>query len=334
MAHAIADWRLTLDGEDISSRFRPRLSSLILTDKREAEADELQIVLTDEDGRLALPRTGAILVLALGWKIPPPGLQAGLVEKGSFKVDKVGWSGAPDQVFFSAKSCDFTGDLRVRRSQSWHATTLGAVLGEIAARQGLALAIDPGLAGRAVPLVEQSRESDAALFARLGREHDAVATIKAGRLIFSPKGKSATAAGGVALPRFELTRRQGDQARYERAERDTYSGVEAAWHDRDGAAQRKVTAGAAGNAKRLRRTYASESSARRAAEAEWAKAQREGATFNYTTAWGRPDLCAEQRGTLRGFKTEIDAGEWLINMATHTLGDAGLGTVLALETAP
>ena len=48
----IADWRVTLDGKDLSDRLRPRLVSLSLSEKRGDEADQLDIVLSDADGML------------------------------------------------------------------------------------------------------------------------------------------------------------------------------------------------------------------------------------------------------------------------------------------
>ena len=43
-----------------------------------------------------------------------------------------------------------------------------------------------------------------------------------------------------------------DQHHYTLADRDTYSGVRAYWHDKAGANRKSVLAGDSGNAKRLR----------------------------------------------------------------------------------
>src|SRR3546814_16978457 len=62
----IADWRVTLDGNDLTDRLRPRLVSLSLSEKRGDEADQLDIVLDDSDGMLAIPTEGAVLRVQLG----------------------------------------------------------------------------------------------------------------------------------------------------------------------------------------------------------------------------------------------------------------------------
>jgi phage protein U len=71
MTHAltnIPDWRVTLDGTDLTERMRPRLVSLAISEKRGDEADQLDIVLDDADGLLAIPPEGARLLVMLGWK--------------------------------------------------------------------------------------------------------------------------------------------------------------------------------------------------------------------------------------------------------------------------
>lgn len=45
-----------------------RLMGLTLTDNRGFEADQLDLELDDADGKIVLPRRGAVITLALGWK--------------------------------------------------------------------------------------------------------------------------------------------------------------------------------------------------------------------------------------------------------------------------
>lgn len=321
-------FRLTLDGEDLTPAVRPRLSSLSLTERRAEAADQLDLVLTDQDGRLALPKTGALIELELGW------LGSSMVSKGRFKVDQVAHRGAPDLITIKARSADFTSAFRTRRTGSWRGKPLGQILRDIAGRNGLRPAISEDLEAVELQVLEQSGESDAALLKRLGREHDAVATVKTGVLLFSPVGKGKTASG-AALPQFEIRRRDGDQHEYERAERDAYGGVEAAWHDDDSGETKTVTVGKADQTKRLRRTYASQAAARRAASAELKRVGRDKAKFRYSLALGRPDLYPEQKGKVIGFKPEIDAATWMIEQLVHSLtGDGGLTTAIEFEAAP
>ncbi len=331
--HTMPDWRVTLEGRDLTGKLRPRLVSLSLSEKRGDEADQLDIVLEDTDGGLALPRPGAVLTLALGWK-QGRDVTPGLVGKGSFKVDEIEHSGPPDTITLRARAADFTSAIRLRREQSWHDTTLGAVLSDVAGRNGLTARIAPDLASIGVPTLCQSRESDTALLRRLGAEHDAVATIKAGCLIFSRKG-TGTTPSGKPIPLLSLHRKDGDRHRWSRQTQEEKPGVTAYWHDKGEAKRQSVTVGEKQGAKRLRKTFASEAEAQRAAIAERDRLKRMPATLDLQLAFGRPDAYPEQRVKVSGFKPEIDAATWLITEVSHRLdSNSGFTTDLKMETAP
>jgi hypothetical protein len=329
----VADWRITLDGTDLTSRMRPRLVSLSLSEKRGDEADQLDIVLSDTDGLLAIPSEGAVLKLQLGWA-KGRDVTIGLIDKGSFKVDDVSHSGPPDQLTIRARAADFTSEIRNRRSQSWKNTTLGKVLTEVAGRNALAARITPSLASIALPTISQSRESDIAFMRRLGRENDAVATIKDKHLIFAPKGAGKTSTG-QALPTLTIRRRDGDGHNWQRQKRDGQEGVTATWHDKKGAKKQTVTVGKADGAKKLRKVHPDEASAKRAATAERDRLKRAPATFEMKLALGRADVIPEARASISGFKDAIDATTWLVSEVTHRLDKSGgFMTDLKMETAP
>lgn len=327
--------RLTVDGQDMTDRISPRLIDLTVTSKRDEDADTLEFTLDATDGRLALPPKGAMVAVELGWK------GEALFSLGTFKVTGRGHSGPPDRISVRGESADFTSTFRVREDKSWEGKTVGEVLKAVAGRQGLKASIAPDLASRAVGNLAQSRQSDAALLRRLGKQFDAVATVKAGTLIFSPIG-AATTPSGREVPAFSIRRADGDTHNWQDADRDAYGGVSASYHD-DGEAKRKrVKVGGEedgdgkGKVKRLPRTYANETDARRAAEAELSRLKRGAATFSFTLALGRPDLYPNRRGTLSGWGLpEIDGAPWLIAEAKHTFSPSnGLMTALELETAP
>jgi phage protein D len=59
-------FRLTVDGRDITRTVQPCLVSLTLEKQRGEKADQLDLVLDDADGKLAVPRRGVAITLALG----------------------------------------------------------------------------------------------------------------------------------------------------------------------------------------------------------------------------------------------------------------------------
>ncbi|SDC94803.1 hypothetical protein SAMN05216576_108148 [Ectopseudomonas chengduensis] len=222
------------------------------------------------------------------------------------------------------------GGLKVRRERSWDATPLAFIISAIAA-YGLTPLVSAVLAGIELLQVDQANESDANLLSRLGREHDAIATIKAGRLLFLPTGK-ATTASGLALPHVTLTRADGDQHRFLQADRDAYTGVKAYYYDVNSADKKEAIAGAGDNLKELRHSYTEQASALQAARAEWKRLQRGTATLSYTLAKGRPELIPDQTYSLTGIKAEIAAIVWLGGNIRHSFTPDAFTTSLDLES--
>lgn len=322
-----AAWRLTIDDRDISETVRPILVSITHSDRQRGEADELEIRLKDTDGAIAMPRRGVICRFWVGWQ------GEGLVDKGAYVVDETGHEGPPDVIVIRARSVDLTRDARRRRSRSWHQTTLGAVVRDLAAAQGLQARISPALAAVAVPHLDQVGESDVHLLTRLATRHDATATVKGRALLFLRIGDAKTA-GGVALQEARIVRSDADTHSATFADRDRYSGVHAEWHDKASGTRKTVQAGSPQNSKALRRVYHSETEAQQHADAELRRHKRAEAKMSLRLARGNPTLAAEQTVRLSGWRPEIDSVRWLISSVSTTLtAGGGLETSLELEAA-
>ncbi|MBS7846230.1 phage late control D family protein [Pseudomonas fluorescens] len=325
-AYPVPAFRVTVDGNDIAQLISPRLMSLELTDNRGIEADQLSINLSDHDGLLSIPPKGAMVRLWLGWS------DTGLVDKGTYTVDEIEHSGAPDMLSIRARSADLRKALKTKRERSWSNTTLGDVLGDIAIGNGLTATIAGVLDGLPILQLDQANESDANLISRLGEEFDAVASVKAGCLLCMPAGGGKTASG-LDLPHITLTRADGDQHRYLLADRDSYDGVRAYFYDANSAKKQEAIAGGGENLKDLRHTYSDKQSALRAARAEFNRLRRGSATLSYTLAVGRPDLIPELTYTLHGVKAEIDEIIWYGGNVQHNLSpDNGYTMSLELES--
>jgi phage protein D len=339
---------ITIEGKDVTTIMDTRLMSLTLTDNRGFEADQLDLELDDADGLVVLPRRGAVIHLALGWKGQP------LFPKGAFTVDEIEHSGAPDRLTIRARSADFRQTLNTRREKSWHQTTVGEVVKEIAARHNLKLALGKDLTDRTLDHLDQTNESDASFLMKLARQYGAIASVKDGNLLFIRQGQGRTASG-KPLPVITITRKAGDGHRFSLADRGAYTGVIASWlHTREPKKKettrvkrrRKKTAkpkepeakqgdylvGTDENVLVLNRTYANRSNAERAAKMQWERLQRGVASFSLQLAEGRADLYTEMPVKVSGFKQPIDDAEWTITTLTHTVSpDNGFTTSLDLE---
>jgi phage protein D len=318
-------YRITLGGRNITPALDGRLEQLTLTDRRGMEADQLDLTLSDHDGRLALPRTGVELSVAIGWQ------DEGLVDRGTFIVDEVEHSGTPDVLRIGARSADLRGNLAAKRTESWHRVSIDAVVRSIASRHTLKPLVGEQLAGVRLEHIDQTNESDISFLSRLAERFDAIATVKAGRLLFIPAGEGATATG-LPIPAITITRGDGDRHRYTETDRNQYSGVRAHWQDIAGAERREIIVGEADNLKTLRQTYGRETDARAAAESEWKRIGRGAAALSLTLARGRADIYPETPVRIRGFKRDMDEQHWLIKDVRHNLSDRGYNTSIKCET--
>lgn len=324
VAYHKPDYLLTVNGQNITPKISSRLMDLRLSESRGEEADQLDITLNDADGRMAIPPKGAIISVFLGWS------HSGLVDKGTFIVDETEHGGTPDQISIRARSADLAKTLRARASGSWHASTVGAIVQDIASRNGLPARIDPELAARLVAHIDQTNESDLHFCTRLARQNDAVCTVKKGMLIFLRTNAKATASGQEIAP-VHIVRTSGDQHNWHTAERTSYTGVRAYWHDQGRARRRGVVAGNDTDVKTLKDTFASEAAALEAAKSELQRIDRGGATLRLTLALGRPALMPQSPVTVEGFKPQIDGTGWLVKKVEHSLGDGGFTTQLEME---
>lgn len=324
------DYDISVAGERITPLISGRLITLTLHDKRGFEADELSLTLDDSDGLLAIPPRGAEVRVALGFK------ETGLVDKGTYIVDEASHTGPPDRLTLRARSADFHAGLNEQKRRSFRDLPLGDVLKTIAGDHGLQPAIAEALAWTNAGHIDQTNESDGHLLTRLGRLHDAIATVKAGRLLFTPLGSSKTASG-TALPGITVSRQDGDQHTYQNLEGTSdYSGVRANWYDLGSAVTRAVLAEGESDVRKLKtllETFATEAEAQAAAKAEWNRIQRGRDILSVTLAIGRLDLIPETPVTLSGWKTEITEKQWICGPIEHSLNGGGLVTKVELENA-
>lgn len=342
-AHLTPIWRITVNGANVSDRIRPRFVSLHITDDRANDADEIELVVSDHDGAVQLPDTGDTVEVAIGWRAEPAaapyrqlstdelGFPIGLVDKGRYTVQAVEYAGTPDTITIRARAANLLDTLRGLRDQSWHDTTVGAIVTSVAKRNGIEASIDKAVAARKVKHADQLSESDASFLRRLAQTYDCICTVKSGKLLFS-QARAARTPSGKQLPPVTIVRVDGDQHRWSRADRDSYSGVRAMFTNIKTGTRSAVVAGISGRAKELRTTFASREDALAAARAEWLRIQRGIFAFEITLAYGRADLTPQRPVRVAGYKPQIDKTPWIITCMRHTLDASGYVSQITLET--
>lgn len=317
-------YRLQVNGNDITPQVSGRLVNLTLTDERGDKADQLDLVISDHDGRIPIPPTGSEIQVWIGW-------EGDLTYKGKFLLDEASHSGPPDILTVRARSADFVSPLKQKRQESWHKLTLGIILGIIAGRSGLMPVLDRSLYGIQIDHIDQTDESDHNLLLRLGQRFDAVHAIKDGRLIFAPAGSGLTATG-QAIPTVTLHRQEGDTHTFSKTDRpNRYTGVQAHWHDTETGEQKTETAGTEDVTKVLRHTYSSQEEAMLAATAELRSLNRALSKLTINRAHGEATLIPETTVTVAGYKADIDGNDWIIVRLAHSVNESGFTTKVEME---
>jgi len=318
------DFSLIADNRDITTTIAERLLSLRIADQAGMKSDTVEIRLDDRNGHIELPRKGAKLNVAIGYR------QQGLVPMGLYVVDEIELTAPPATLTIRAKAANMRTSLKAHKTRAFDHTTLGQLVNTIAAEHQLKARIGEALNTIPIPHLDQTEESDLHLLTRLARQHDAVAKPAGGYLLFVPKGE-AKSATGKTLPNITLTPHQISDYRITLADRGKYAAVTAKWHNTQTGEHTEVKVGDDKPVYTLRHTYPDADTARTAAQAKLTALNRGQATAALTVTPGNPLIAAETRLTLTGFRGGID-GNWIATQVNHQLNHNGYTTRIQAET--
>jgi phage protein D len=321
---------------DITAAIRDRLLELFVTDEAGIKSDQLRLTLDDrrrENGAVAsLPDMGTHLSVSLGYA------ETGMRDMGNYLVDEIELRHPPATLSVSARAADMSGPFRSRKTRSWEASTLGAMVERIAAEHGYTPKVDKDLARIAVPHLDQVAESDMALLTRIAGKHDAVAKPVHGFLVLAAAGE-ARATSGVSLPVISLdvseisswsyrhsARSPGGEAKG-KGENEKRGGYKARWWDYEAGKDKWVTAGEE-PFEELPYRHKTEAEAKAAAAAKINKGKRREGGLSLTMP-GNTRLAAECRLyiSLRpGIVTD-----WRVTKVEHRLNASGFTTQVEAE---
>lgn len=180
------DWKVTVDGQDMSAAMRPFLISVDVTDKEGTAGDSCSLTLNDTGGQVRLPKEGAAVSVAL----QGAAVFLGIVDS----VRSTGSRGGGSLLVVSAKGFDSRG--KVKEGQSFHKddATLEEFLSDAAKAAGYAITIDPEIAKIRRDYWASEGESFLALGQRLAREVGGTFKLRGTQAILMKRGSSPLAA--------------------------------------------------------------------------------------------------------------------------------------------
>lgn len=336
-------WRLTVDGQDKTAVLGDRLLSINATDYAGQQTDTVEIRIDDRDARIEAPPTGGTLGVAIGYKGEE------LKSLGSFLVDEVGFEGPTRTMVIKALGMAAGGEgdglglpatatasvtegtreyLKLRRTESWHDTTLQEIAQKVAKRNSLKVEIK---ATEEIKIrhEDQTNESDANFMTRLAGKHGLVIKPVDGRLAVTPRG-AGLLGRNVGIDASQVT---SWNARTK--ERARYRVVRAKWIDRKSRKEKVTTITSkdaqSGSTFELPELFRDEAEARSAAAAKLSGLTSGVVGLNLSLP-GVPWLTAEGSVTLTGFRGEIDDQPWVIRTVSHTIGSGGFSTSIEAGT--
>lgn len=323
-------FQIHMGGEDISSYLRSmmdagRLVSVTIVDESGGETDTIDIELA-RDHSLTPPPAGSPVTAHFGY------LETGVSSLGDFVVDEVTTSVSKQDgrsLRITGTAADLGGTLKQERHESYHEKTVGDIFKTIAARNGFEAAVDQEIANVHIPHIDQTGESDMHFVTRLAGDLGTVAKFVQNRLVVLKKRAGRSVSGRALIP---VAPPAGDilSAEYKGGKRGEFTSVKAFWHDHAKAKRQGVTVGSGRPEKTLKRTFADQAQAQKAAEAALNEATASAQTLNLEVV-GDPHLKSEAPFSMPPLEPEM-AGDWIILRAEHTCSKSqGYTTHLNLE---
>lgn len=232
-----------IDGQPVAGGFYERLVRCTVTDKEGISSDTFDMELDDgnpvvngEPVFLAIPKTGAVVDIRMGY------VETGLRSLGSFTVDKITVKCLPYSMSISGKAADLRkGKLKERQERHWDKKRVSEIVEEVAKESGLKASIDPEIGDHEYGWMAQQDESNIHFLERLAQRHNALFSIKNGHLIFAKRG-SGNSASGAFVGSVVVTQSmmlQGSCS-YEINDKSKHKKVKAYYQDKDKAERVEV----------------------------------------------------------------------------------------------
>ena len=174
-------WTLNYRGVAIASRIERMVLSITYTSHAGGAAPELEFELEDRDHRWQgpwFPQRGDLVDAAIGYH------GERIVSCGSFQVDEVELTGAPDVVHLRCIAAYVTDAMRTRNSTAHENQTLLGIAAQVAAKYGFTVvgaAVNPDVS---FARLTQSQESDLEFLHRIAEEHNYDFTVRGQQIVF------------------------------------------------------------------------------------------------------------------------------------------------------
>ena len=322
---------IKVNGKPVASLFNERLISVTVVDKEGVTSDTISCELNDGNPFVEIPKKGDTISVRLGY------LETGIADFGSYTADDPEVRCLPYGLTVNGKGANVRDKAKQHRSRHWDKKTVKDIVSQIAGENGLSPVIDDEVGAYRYEWFGQQDESDLHVVERLARRHDALFSIKDGKLIFASKGSGKSASGKeltaiVATP-FNIV--EGTCV-VQFAHRNKFKKVKARHQDRQKAELVEVEEDSddEGTADyTLPEPYADPDEAKKAAKSK-AKQLKSDTIRTSVTLFGDPAIRAGAPFRYSGVRPGVDELQFIIETATHTIHKGGYTTQVDAKLKP
>ena len=198
-------WTLSYRGAQIASRIESMVLSVTYTSHAGGAVPELELTLEDRDRRWQgpwFPQRGDLVEAAIGYQ------GEAIVSCGTFQVDEVELTGAPDVVHMRCIAAYVTDAMRTPNSTAYENQTLLGIAQQIAQKNGFTVvgaAVSPDVTFQRVT---QNQESDLQFLHRIAEENNYEYTQRGNQLVFYSRPAMEQRASLGVVHRSHVTRFQ------------------------------------------------------------------------------------------------------------------------------
>lgn len=303
---------ISIGGTPVSSTFYSQLISVTVSDQEGHKADTVRMELNDFPFA-RIPERGDSVSVKMGYSFPQ--------FMGDFTVDEVEVQCFPAKMTISGKSADLRKEMKSQKERHWDDVTVADVVSEIAGEHGLSPQISGSVGAHKFDWLGQQDESDMHFLERLARRHNALFSVKNGKLIFAERG-SGQKPSGTDMSTVSITPDKilVDSCRIRFKDRSQYKDVVAYFQDNDKAerVEVKVQSDPKGTATHsISEPYGSVEEAEKAAGSK-AKELTRGVDKASVTVVGDPSIRAGAPMVFANVRPGVDGIQFIIESAKHT----------------
>ena len=318
MSHPVCE--LSIGGRQVSSVFMSRLKSVSVTDNEGVSSDTIDIALDDGSPQAVLPKKGDDIICNFGYK------DRGTAFMGRFKVEVTDGECLPYSLRITGKAADFRSKMKEHKERHWDKTKVKDIVKEIAADHGLSANVADAVGDHEYPWFGQNDASDIHILENLARRHNALFSIKNGKVIFAEKGAGKTPDGQELT---SITIKPSDVIigtfKFSLPARGQFKDVKAYWQDNEKIKRIEIKEPSDNKGTAtytLGEPFANEAEAKKAAASKAKDLKRGTGSISFDVE-GNPSIRAGSKILCAGIRQGIDGVDWIVKTVVHKYSKAG-----------